>query len=604
MLAVPASPGAIAQVESSELSSEVIRAALDTVLGSSTFAGSDRLRAFLRFVVEETLEGHECSLKESVIGNNVYGREPAYDPRIDSTVRVEARRLRSKLDLYYAGDGHADAVRISLPTGRYVPAFSPNLPAAAGASKVGGEEPANIFEKGHGAAVAVMPFQALCRDPEAEGFASGLTDELTCALVAEKGLRILSQLAVLPYKDSDLSPAQIAAKLGVVGVLQGVVRRDSDMLRVTIEYSNSTGFIVFSDRFDVPLSRRARLQKMIAATVVSRSRFDSSKMRAMQLTPTAAGVEAHAKVYRARQLMDRQTPAALSEALEMFMEISRSAPDYARGHSGVADCYCEMFRIGMVDRLTALESAGSAACRAREIDPDSVEAHTALATVSAWLERDRPAAEAYFKRALELGRSARASRFYGVFLTIGGRHEEAEERLREARLIEPFSIQQDIAEALALYQSRRFEILTGRPRDPEDDPLPGEAIAYVALAHIFGGCPEGAGNLVREMEAAPCRHADIALMPAEIEAWLGSPRRARRLLDRPMDQASCFGRATLAAALGERERALDELAQAIQRRELSTAWMGTDARFDCVRDLPPFQQMLERLPALASAAAA
>lgn len=79
---------------------------------------------FLRFVTEQALEGRGGELKETVVGVHVFGREAGYDPKQDPVVRVEARRLRTKLLEYYAGSGAAESVRIDLPKGTYQPAFS------------------------------------------------------------------------------------------------------------------------------------------------------------------------------------------------------------------------------------------------------------------------------------------------------------------------------------------------------------------------------------------------------------------------------------------------------------------------------------------------
>src|ERR1700739_2190436 len=106
----------------------LVRAELERLRASRAFAGSDRLCALLSFIVEETLAGRGDSLKESVIGNEIYGREPGYDPRIDSAVRIEARRLRRKLDEYYAGEGSDAGIRIEMPTGRYAATIGWHLP--------------------------------------------------------------------------------------------------------------------------------------------------------------------------------------------------------------------------------------------------------------------------------------------------------------------------------------------------------------------------------------------------------------------------------------------------------------------------------------------
>src|SRR5262249_22333032 len=100
---------------------ESTRDALDRVLATPAFAGSERLCRFLRFVVEETLAGRASQIKESHIAVQVYGKRPDYDPKIDAIVRVEAGRLRGKLDQYYKGAGQADLVRFELPKGTYAP---------------------------------------------------------------------------------------------------------------------------------------------------------------------------------------------------------------------------------------------------------------------------------------------------------------------------------------------------------------------------------------------------------------------------------------------------------------------------------------------------
>jgi tetratricopeptide (TPR) repeat protein len=100
-----------------------IRTHLERILANREFASSPRLSGFLRFVVETTLDGKAGEIKESLIAVEVYGRAPDYNPQIDSTVRVEAGRLRRRLEKWYESEGKNEAIRIELPKGRYVPAF-------------------------------------------------------------------------------------------------------------------------------------------------------------------------------------------------------------------------------------------------------------------------------------------------------------------------------------------------------------------------------------------------------------------------------------------------------------------------------------------------
>src|SRR5215471_15452568 len=99
------------------LSADRILACLEKVLAGEEFANSAQLSRFLRHVVENTVHGTETSLKESAIGIAVFNRRPSYDPKLDPIVRVEARRLRARLDDYYRRTGGEDPVRICLPKG-------------------------------------------------------------------------------------------------------------------------------------------------------------------------------------------------------------------------------------------------------------------------------------------------------------------------------------------------------------------------------------------------------------------------------------------------------------------------------------------------------
>lgn len=108
-----------------------IRAQVDRIAASEQFAESERLRRFLVFTTEASLAGDGASLKEYVLGREVFERDGDYDPRLDPIVRVEARRLRAKLSQYYSGAGRNERLRIEYPKGGYAPLFAPAPPAAA-----------------------------------------------------------------------------------------------------------------------------------------------------------------------------------------------------------------------------------------------------------------------------------------------------------------------------------------------------------------------------------------------------------------------------------------------------------------------------------------
>ena len=113
-----------ARAELDSVTDEAVAAELERLLSSSVFRTSERLSRFLKFVVAQHLAGNASQIKESVLAVEIFDRQPSYDSRVDSLVRVEARRVREKLEKYYADEGRNDPVIVTLPKGAYVPAFA------------------------------------------------------------------------------------------------------------------------------------------------------------------------------------------------------------------------------------------------------------------------------------------------------------------------------------------------------------------------------------------------------------------------------------------------------------------------------------------------
>jgi tetratricopeptide (TPR) repeat protein len=123
-----------------------VRAALNRLLASASFARSSRLTGFLRFIVTEQLSGCSTPPKEYTLGVQVFDRDPSYDPRIDPIVRVQARQLRFKLREYYETAGREDPIRIEIPKGSYVPEITYAVGIAAEEPLAGESAPPPMTE--------------------------------------------------------------------------------------------------------------------------------------------------------------------------------------------------------------------------------------------------------------------------------------------------------------------------------------------------------------------------------------------------------------------------------------------------------------------------
>lgn len=146
------------------ISVRAIEAEMERMSAAQPFRRSPRLAKFLAFTVQAILEGRAESLKEYSIGIQVFAKPVEFDPRLDSIVRVEARRLRAAVDRYYATDGADSEIRIVYRAGSYAPSFhkasdlpkpfsalhgSSSMMVLVGSSQVL-EQIRHDLEKGHG----------------------------------------------------------------------------------------------------------------------------------------------------------------------------------------------------------------------------------------------------------------------------------------------------------------------------------------------------------------------------------------------------------------------------------------------------------------------
>jgi TolB-like protein len=251
---------------------EDVRRQLKSVLSSPVFTSSGRLSRFLEFVVERTLAGDGERLKEYVIGIEVFDRDASYDPRLDSIVRVEAARLRTKLAEYYAGHGRADPIVLTLPKGGYAPVVSVVEPAATAVMRAAAAGDATTDPRAATEAVprrasrrlwslaavaaavivaiavgvrapwtaenaprlriAVTPFDTYTADPAERMLATRLTEGVTAELVRTDTFEVVASSTARQVAASHARVSELAAALEADVLVQARVVTEGDGLRV------------------------------------------------------------------------------------------------------------------------------------------------------------------------------------------------------------------------------------------------------------------------------------------------------------------------------------------------------------------------------------
>jgi TolB-like protein len=229
---------------------------VERVLASKGFANAGRLSRLLRYVVDKTLAGEADQLKEYAVGVEVFDRDDKYDPRLDSIVRVEAGRLRSRLDEYYNGEGAGAPLRITLPRGGYVAQFEPRVlppPAAAVTTKpattsgwakwpltvgliaavtalvlwLGGSTPTPAETGAPG--VAVLAFSG-----DDAQLAARITEHVTTELARLGTVSVASHTSAMQFAGKRAPLTEIAAALNVDFVLEASIDQEPEGLLAVV----------------------------------------------------------------------------------------------------------------------------------------------------------------------------------------------------------------------------------------------------------------------------------------------------------------------------------------------------------------------------------
>jgi TolB-like protein/Tfp pilus assembly protein PilF len=580
------------------VSEQAIREELDRLLQSPIFAQSDRLGRFLRFTVEHAIGGTQDALKEYLIGAEVYDRKPPYHPSQDSIVRTEARRLRSKLKEYYEGEGKGDPIFIYFRPGSYVPVFRSrgNLdsdPAPAVTAEDG------LFMPGSGSPIAVIPFVDMSASPLSAACAHGITDELIHILMRTDGCRVIAASSMMQLGSLANDIPALADKLGVQFVFEGTVREEGSRVRVTARLVNADGFQLWSQRFEAEPDANGlfRIEEQLASALVSRVAPRQSVVRKLQASAAPSLLKLYPAILTAEELLEEGSAADLHAALARFQAVTQSAPEYARAHCGIAQCYFGMAQRGAPESAQLVAQARKASLRALQLDPEMIEAHSAMACALA-MEWNWKEAETNFRRGLELGSHHGTYRQFAAFLAALGRFDEAWTYLQIAQQIDPFSYRQKASYARFFFWSRRYKEAADHFSKPlMYGPFPPEVLVYQALVQLQLGHSEEAKKIAQTMQSSAGAPSLFPAAIAEIYALCGDKALATAIVDEsglldPAYPSSKFRKASLSLALGDANKAISLLNESWEQREAELPWLAIDARFDPIRERPRVGKIL------------
>ncbi len=622
---------------SAEITPEQIRATLDKILASPGFVNADRLSKFLRYAVEETLQGQTDKLKESLLGIDVFGRKPTYDPRVDAVVRTEAVKLRARMREYYESEGREDEIIIDLPKGGYVPVFrhrdklpngaaatppltevveKPNRPdwrpAFAGALIVA-VLAVSIYwatkdHKSPGGArtpdlssIAVLPFADLSPDRDQEYFCDGMTEEIIDALSKIGSVRVVARTSSFAFKGKQQDIREIGKRLNVGTVLEGSVRKDGTRLRVTAQLNSvADGYHLWSETYERELKDVFSVQDEISRSIVNTLQVKLSARGKQQLNSSPENVATYELYLQGKYHWSRWRNEGAEQAIHYFEEAIRKDPKYAAAYAGLAESYCWLGFFGALPPNEVMPKARQAAERAIALDDSLAAAHSALAYVKTLYEFDWPGAEREFKRAIQLNAGDADAHFgYGItYLAPLGHFDEALREMQTARDLDPLSPIENTYLGLAyMFSDKPAEGIAQYKRALELDPNFVEARLSLANSYM-DDLKRSFTELDRAQGFAP--QSRIDLIRAFGYAVEGKKAEALQLVhkwDKPV--GGLFVRSTSIAAvyawLGDREQMYAWLDKAYADRDGMLAFTNEQGCYRRYRSEPRFIALEEKL---------
>jgi serine/threonine-protein kinase len=540
--------------------------------------------------VEEMVAGRSDKLKEFVIGVEVFGKEVSFDPRMDPLVRVQARRLRIRLERYYREEGQNDEIVIELPKGGYEPAFQRRDTTGMKRSVAAALVSRNT--------ILVQPFDDASPHRELEYFCIGLKQEIIHALAKVDNMRVAASDHV---QDSSESFGQ----LNVAMIVSGSVRKLHDTVRVTTNLiDSSSNCYLWSESVDRDLENIFSVQEEIALRIQERLQAEligSGSGRGGK-RPTE-NLAAHNLYLQGRYHLNQRTEQGLRKAVEFFDKAIVEDPQHAPSYSGLADAHGLLAHYGVMAPAEICTKAASNAAWAVLLDEESSEAHASLAHVKSTLDWDWQGAEREFLRAINLNpRYASAHHWYGTSCLVPlARLDEALEQLLHAQALDPVSsiISRDLA--LTHYYNRDFDMALEQC-DHTIEQNPHFSAAYWTLGLVQDereDFDEAIAAFQRAIQLSPPSPRILGALGRTF-ARAGKPKQAHRILDELGELAknryvSPFELSSIYFAMKQLDLGFDWLAKAYNDRCFELLSIKVDPKFDSVAGDPRFGALFRQL---------
>jgi TolB-like protein/DNA-binding winged helix-turn-helix (wHTH) protein/Tfp pilus assembly protein PilF len=454
--------------------------------------------------------------------------------------------------------------------------------------------------------IAVLPLQNLSGDSSQDYFADGMTEALITNLAQIKSLRVISRTSSMHYKGTQEKLPQIAKELNVDAVVEGVVVRSGDRVRIDAQLIRAdsdrhTWARSYDRKISDVLSLQADVAQAIATEIeINLTPGEQSRLAAKKRTVDPEVYEAYLKGHYFSSL-SRFSKEDLKKSVEYYQEAIQLDPTYAPAYAGLSEEYSEAGIWADTDR--PVERAIEAAKKAISLDDSLAEAHWSLAFILYRHMQDWSEAEKEFKRALELNpNDAWAHKRYGDFQDAVGLHDPTCSEYQLAQALDPLNTKFTVALAACIARAGRFEegvrmMKSIIEMEPENAGLRWALGDTYERKDLF---PEALEQYQKGANISGRHQYLLTLMASAYAGW-GKPHEAEKLLAEMNQKYGKDGwlSALVYARMGRKEQAIEDLV-ADSGGKCGPGKCGPGAslfvsewRFDPLRSDPRFQALLD-----------
>ena len=452
--------------------------------------------------------------------------------------------------------------------------------------------------------IAVLPFDNLSGDPDAEYLSDGIAESIIHSLSKLPRLRVMARSTISSYKGKNADPRIVSRDLGVRAVLTGRVLHRGDSLVVKTELVDGRdGSQIWGESYSRRLSDILVLEEEIAREISGKLRVAVTGEEAARLIRRETeNAEAYRLYLLGRFFLEKRTSDSFHKAIEHFRQAIDQDPEYALAYAGVASCYNLLGFYCHLSPAQAFPKAKAAADKALELDATLGDARAVLGYARFYYDRDWIQAESEYRRALEDSPShANARQFFAIFLCAMGRPDEGLAEAARAEELDPLSLPIKTTVGWCRYLARRLdeaiEVLESAiEMDPNFVPF-RHALTWSLIAHgRFDAAVEQASRAVSLSARSPFYLASLGLA----HAAAGSRTEANDILQE-LEEAgknryvSGYQRALIEFALGEADRGFALLEEALRQGDWHLVLLGVDPRIDPARSDPRFAEMLRKV---------